>query len=532
MTEAGASAPAPDNSSPPVVPGVVLTAPSWGAGSAIVTTGLMAALTATGVDVAPFIVGPGVAAGRGAAVAYGGPTLAPGYHELATGRHCRHLDPVLVGENRIAPLYAHGSLGCDFAVIEGAMPLFDSLLDDVDPTGADVARGSASHVASLLGVPVVLVVDVRDYAQSLAAVVRGLAVHDPATRVAGVILNGVASDRHSAILTAACENAGVPVVGAIPNPAGLEVPTPLLASSVGAGLRGRAKEAVAELGRNMGNTVDLDALRSLAVRPRDVKAWDPVVEIRGARRDAKAGGDDVHTDEDDEVRDQVTIAVARGPIFSDSSTSTSAVGFAYAEFPELLAAAGARVVGFDPFGVQDLPEGISGVVIPGGIPEEQFVDLGTSSELISRLTGCVADGMPVHAEGTAALYLSATPTNQDDDAVRFEPEHSHGYRTAVATTDSLLYRVGERVVGYETPRPQVAGGAGALDLTGAPAWVWRDSGGVRVDEGIATNYVHASYLRVHPAAHPETVARFVDAARVWQSSQASPPHSGSDADAG
>lgn len=492
----------------------------------------MAALTATGVDVAPFIVGPGVAAGPGSAVAYGGPSLAPGYHALATRRHGRHLDPVLVGESRIAPLYAHGSMGCDFAVIEGAMPLFDSLLDEVDPTGVDVSRGSASQVASLLGLPVVLVVDVRDYAQSLAAVVRGLAVHNPATRVAGVILNGVASDRHSAILTAACESAGVPVVGAIPNPAGLEVPVPLLAASVGAGPRGRAEEAVAELGRNMGNTVDLEALRSLAVRPSEVEAWDPVVEIRGVRRDAKAGGIDVHTDEDDEIRDQVTIAVARGPIFADIVTSASAFGFAYAEYPELLAAAGARVVGFDPFGDHDLPPGISGVVIPGGLPEEQFVALAASSQLICRLTGFVSEGMPVHAEGAGILYLGATPTDQDDDTGRFEPEDGHGYRTAVATTDSLLYRVGERVVGYESRRTQVVCGDGALDFAGSPAWAWRDSGGVRVDEGRANDYIHASRLRVHPAAHPETVARFVDAARVWQASQAPPPHSGSAADAG
>lgn len=535
MTEAGASAPAPHNAVRPVVPGVVLAAPSCGAGTAIVATGLLAALTAAGSDVAPFTVGPGMAAGPGSAVGYGEsgcPTLATGYRALAAGRHVRHLDPVLVGEHRVAPLYAHGSAGCDLAMIEGAMPLFDSLLDEVDPTGADVVRGSAAHVASLLGLPVVLVVDVRGYAQSLAAVVRGLAVHDPGTRIAGVILNGVNSDRHSAILTAACENAGVPVVGTIPNPAGLEVPTPLLASAVSAEQRSRAEVAVTELGRIVEDTVDLDALRSLAVRPRDVEAWDPVVEIRAARSDGTVGDKSIQTGDDD-VRDQVTIAVVRGPIFtgSSTSTSTSTSGFAYAEYPELLAAAGARVVGFDPFDDHDLPAGTCGVVFPGGLSEERCVELGTSTELISRLTECVAEGMPVHVEGAGVRFLCASLPNQDHATDRFAPEDAHGYRAAVATTDSLLYRVGERVIGYESPRTREARGDGALAITGTPAWVWRDSGGARVDEGIATDRIHASYLRVHPAAHPEAMVRFVDAARVWGASQAPPPRAGSDADA-
>src|ERR1700756_429561 len=97
-------------------PAVVIAAPSSGSGKTTVATGLMGALRRAGHNVAPFKVGPDY--------------IDPGYHTLAAGRPGRNLDPVLVGEHLIGPLYQHGCDGTDIAVVEGVMGLFDGRIDD------------------------------------------------------------------------------------------------------------------------------------------------------------------------------------------------------------------------------------------------------------------------------------------------------------------------------------------------------------------------------------------------------------------
>src|SRR5690349_13048795 len=110
------------------IPRLVIAAPSSGAGKTTVATGLMAALRARGLTVSPHKVGPDY--------------IDPGYHALATGRPGRNLDPVLVGEELVAPLFLHGADAADVAVVEGVMGLYDG-------RGA-TSFGSTAHVARLL----------------------------------------------------------------------------------------------------------------------------------------------------------------------------------------------------------------------------------------------------------------------------------------------------------------------------------------------------------------------------------------------
>ena len=119
------------------MPRLVVAAPASGQGKTTVATGLMAALRARGLAVSGHKVGPDY--------------IDPGYHALATGRPGRNLDPVLCGEDLIAPLFAHGAAGADIAVVEGVMGLFDGR--------GTTSFGSTAHVARLLGAPVLLVVD-------------------------------------------------------------------------------------------------------------------------------------------------------------------------------------------------------------------------------------------------------------------------------------------------------------------------------------------------------------------------------------
>ena len=170
------------------------------------TTGLLAALRAAGHTVAPFKVGPDY--------------IDPGYHTLAAGRPGRNLDAVMCGEHRIAPLLAHGFCTpepADVALIEGVMGLFDGRLGD--------GVGSSAHIAALTKSPVVLVIDTAHASLTHAAVAAGLAHFDPQVRIAGVILNRVASPRHAAEIRRGLDLAGLPVLGEIPRNPDIFVPS-------------------------------------------------------------------------------------------------------------------------------------------------------------------------------------------------------------------------------------------------------------------------------------------------------------------
>ncbi|MDT7653789.1 MAG: cobyrinic acid a,c-diamide synthase, partial [Pseudonocardiales bacterium] len=230
---------------------VVIGAPSSGSGKTTVATGLMAALRRRGTTVAPFKVGPDY--------------IDPGYHTLATGRPGRNLDPVLVGVDRIAPLARHGAAGAEVAVVEGVMGLFDGRLAD--------GHGSTAQVAGLLGAPVVLVVDCRGQSRSLAALLHGFRSFDPSVRLAGVVLNRVGSARHEAVLRAAADEAGLPVLGALPRHDALAVPSRHLGLVTAAEHGPAAVAAVNAMAELAATHVDLDAVLRLAEPLPPGPAW-------------------------------------------------------------------------------------------------------------------------------------------------------------------------------------------------------------------------------------------------------------------
>ncbi|OLS99305.1 cobyrinic acid a,c-diamide synthase [Pseudonocardia sp. CNS-004] len=432
---------------------VVVAAPASGSGKTTVATGLMAALRRRGTAVAPFKVGPDY--------------IDPGYHALAAGRPGRNLDPVLVGADRIAPLARHGSAGADVAVVEGVMGLFDGRI----PDGA----GSTAEVAGLLGAPVLLVVDCRGQSRSLAALLHGFRSFDPALPIGGVVLNRVGSARHEDVLRAAADEAGLPVLGALPRRAVLEVPSRHLGLVTAAEHGTAATAAVDAMAELVASHVDLDAVVRLAVPLPAGPAWSPVDAV-GERAGHAA-----------------VVAVLGGPAFT----------FGYAEHVELLAAAGARPVTVDPLRDTALPPGTGGLVLPGGFPEEHVAGLAANASLLAAVRGLAASGAPVHAECGGLLYLcetlDGTPMCGVLPAAATRADRlTLGYRDAVALTGSVLHPVGARVTGHEFHRWSVTPRAG-----GAPAWGWRGA----EPEGFVASGVHASFLHTHPAGNPDAVAR-------------------------
>jgi cobyrinic acid a,c-diamide synthase len=449
------------------VPRLVLAAPSSGSGKTTVATGLMAAFTDAGFSVSPHKVGPDY--------------IDPGYHALATGRRGRNLDAYLCGPERIAPLFAHGAAGADVAVVEGVMGLYDGV------SGAG-ELASTAHVAKLLRAPVVLVVDASSQSRSVAALVHGFASWDPGVRVAGVLLNKVASDRHERLLREAMTESGVPVLGALRRVPELGTPARHLGLVPVAERRAGAVDSVAAAAAHVRQGCDLDALLALArsAPPLPVTPWDASAEI------AALGEEDIEA--------RPVVAVASGAAFT----------FSYAEQEELLRAAGADVLPFDPLRDEKLPDGTCGVVIGGGFPEVYGLELSANEPLREAVTQLASGGGPVAAECAGLLYLSRELDGRPmcgvlDATARMTKELTLGYREAVAVGDSPLAAAGTRVRGHEFHRTAVTPSTGSEPAWGLVRPERRTEGFV---SGVRGN-VHASYLHLHWAAVPDMARRFV-----------------------
>ncbi|SOD74489.1 cobyrinic acid a,c-diamide synthase [Jatrophihabitans sp. GAS493] len=447
------------------VPRLIIAAPASGQGKTSVTAGLLAALGSQGLAVSPHKVGPDY--------------IDPGYHALAAGRVGRNLDPWLVGEERIVPLFLHGArtpAPADIAVIEGVMGLYDGVADQ---------RGfsSTAHVAKLLQAPVLLVVDATAAGRSVAALVHGFASFDRELRIGGVILNRVGSDRHEQILRDGLAEIGMPVFGAIRRHDALVTPSRHLGLVPAAERSELARRTVTDLGGVVAASVDLAAVVALARRapPLAGDAWSPTV--------AEPAGD------------RPVVAIAAGPAFT----------FSYAETSEMLTAAGAEVQRFDPTVDEELPYGTRGIVIGGGFPEVHAAALSANEPLRRDISQRIGQGAAVAAECAGLLYLAHTLDGAPMcDVIATDasmtPRLTIGYRDALARTSSVLAEAGTRVRGHEFHRTACAPAAST-----APAWSW-DAGGQEVVEGHVQRQLHASYLHLHWAGLPNAATRFVSAA--------------------
>ncbi|MEU4995594.1 cobyrinate a,c-diamide synthase [Streptomyces sp. NPDC021622] len=475
---------------------LVVAAPSSGSGKTTVATGLMAAFSAAGLAVSPHKVGPDY--------------IDPGYHALATGRPGRNLDAYLCGPELVSPLFAHGARGCDLAVVEGVMGLYDG-------ASGQGELASTAQVAKLLRAPVVLVVDASSQSRSVAALVHGFASWDPEVRIGGVILNKVGSARHEALLREALDESGVPVLGALGRAQQVQAPSRHLGLVPVAERRAEAVESVAALASRVREGCDLEAILGLARSAPALSGdtWDPVaVGACGAsfpnpapsRNWGSAPDPGPQTPDGLEVSPDGLKSESRRPVVAIAGGA--AFSFSYAEHAELLAAAGADVVTFDPLHDEQLPDGTAGLLIGGGFPEVYAPELSANEPLRKAVAELALGGAPVAAECAGLLYLTRELDGKPmcgvlDARARMSERLTLGYREAVAVSDSALAAVGTRMRGHEFHRTVVEPGAGA-----APAWGLHAP--ERRVEGFVQQGVHASYLHTHWAAEPGIARRFVE----------------------
>ena len=433
-------------------PRLVVAGVSSGAGKTTVATGLMAALARRGTAVAAAKVGPDF--------------IDPGYHSLATGRPGRNLDPWLCGPDAIGPLAGRAGSGADVLVIEGVMGLFDG--------AADGTPSSTADVAAALQAPVVLVVDASSMSGSAAAVVRGFRDHDPRVRVAGVVLNRVASPGHAALLREAVEPLGLPVLGCLFRDDALVWRDRHLGLVPVAEDPAAVRPALDRLAARIEHDCDLVAIAGVAHTA-------PVLTVGDVALPASVG--------------RCRIAVAAGPAFT----------FAYQDNLDALEAAGAELVAFDPLVDDHLPDGVDGLLAGGGFPEVFGEQLAANTPLSAATRAAVAGGLPTWAECGGLLWLAeeldgrpmvgAVPT-----VGTLGSRLVLGYRQAELRRDTPIGPAGTQLRGHEFHYSTCSPAGGAVQLTSRFA---------NRTDGFASPSLLATYLHHHAGGDPSAVAMFV-----------------------
>ncbi|QPC44375.1 cobyrinate a,c-diamide synthase [Kaustia mangrovi] len=333
--------------------GLVIAAPSSGAGKTLVTLGLLRALSRAGHDVAGAKAGPDY--------------IDPRFHEAACGRPSVNLDPWAMRPGLLARLARQDA---DLLLVEGVMGLFD---------GAETGAGSTADLASRLGLPVVLVVDAKAQAQSAAALVQGFAGFREDCTVAGVILNRVGSARHADLIRAALGPSGLPVLGALPYAPDIAMPSRHL-GLVQAGEHPEIETLMARAGALAARSVDLDALAALARPLESASKATPDLPPPGQR-----------------------IALARDEAFA----------FAYPHLLHGWRAAGADVVPFSPLADEGPDKAADAVVLPGGYPELHAGRLAANAAFLGGLRQAAARGALVYGECGGYMALGEALIDAD-----------------------------------------------------------------------------------------------------------------------
>lgn len=385
-------------------PGLLVAAPRSSSGKTTVTLALMRALRRRGLRVRGAKCGPDY--------------IDPAFHRAATGQPSFNLDSFAMAPGLLDALAGETAAQADIVVAEGSMGLFDGV------RAAESRTGANADIAARYGWPVVLVVDVSGAAQSAAAVALGCKLYDPRIRIAGVILNKVASARHRRLVEAGMERVGLPVLGALMRDAELVLPERHL-GLVQAGETADLESRLDRLADLAEAGIDLDAV--LACASGGAPASTGVLPRPPGQR----------------------VAIARDAAFS----------FLYPHLETGWRLAGAEIVPFSPLLDEAPPDTCDACWLPGGYPELHAGQLAAAGRFLGGLRA-FATTRPVHGECGGYMVLGQTLKDADGTthamagllpvATSYRKRKLHlGYRVARLCSDGPLGRRGARVVGHE-----------------------------------------------------------------------------------
>ncbi|BCL37322.1 cobyrinate a,c-diamide synthase [Nostoc sp. MS1] len=471
---------------------LVIAGERSGVGKTTVTLTLLASLSRRSASVQSFKVGPDY--------------IDPMFHSYVTGHACRNLDPVLTSEAYVQQCFVHHAQESEYALVEGVMGLFDGVGSEGEinsKLSTDFA--STAHVARLLDVPVVLVIDCSRLSGSVAAIAHGYCSFDPRLKIAGLVLNRVGSDRHLSLLKDSLKPLQLPILGVLRRQDDITIPDRHLGLIPTAELP--ELDAVINRLADLGDTC-FDWQRLL-----------PLLEAGGRRQEV--GGKRQELEGRSELLSPSSPTLREAKATSPSSPKIAiardrAFNFYYQDNLDLLQKLGAELVFWSPLTDEELPSGVQGMYFGGGFPEvfaQQLAENGSARHSVKQ---AILAGMPTIAECGGLMYLCEQIVDFDGKSwpmVGILPSSAAmgrrltlGYRRAVALQDSLLVNAGTKIYGHEFHRSSL------ITPPTQPlfeTYRYDSSEDMGLEGWSLPKNIHASYIHLHWGESIEIPLRFI-----------------------
>ncbi|WP_269617258.1 cobyrinate a,c-diamide synthase [Prochlorococcus marinus] len=396
--------------------------------------------------------------------------LDPQQLTAASSKACRNLDLILSGEIWVKENFIHFAGLTDYSFVEGVMGLFDGI--------GSSSRGSTAELAKVLNLPVVLIVDARGKAASLAALIKGFREHDTELNIAGVVLNNVQTERHEKILLEVLDQINIKSLGSIPSCKDLYLPSRDLGlvpahEILDLELKVKKWASIAK------DYLDIKSFRKLLLPP---QSKSKIINLRPKK---------------DSVFIQ-PVAIAEDDAFH----------FRYQETKELLEENGMPTITWKPIENEQIPKEARGLIIPGGFPERYAIELSNSTKSLDSIR-MFSKKFPIYAECGGMMLLGKSIFDLEGKEysmagiLPFKAKKGNlkiGYREATTKNKSPITSPGNKLIGHEFHRWEIMNERYNSKINR----LW-DINGWNMEiknEGFCNHLIHASWIHLHWASSP------------------------------
>lgn len=429
---------------------LLIASTNSGGGKSTITLGLLRALFNRNKHVQPFKCGPDY--------------IDPAFHSACVKRTSINLDTWMMGESGVVSSYRRHILDSDIAITEGVMGLFDS-------RKPGELEGSSADIARLLNIPVILVIEAKGMAGTIAPIVAGFVNFHPEVKICGVIANRVGSKRHGEILAEALDAAHLPpLLGAIPVINELTLPE-----------------------RHLG-------LTPITENPKSEKWFNLLAETI-----------ETHCDIDKILENSTTKEITTPTISYPEPDKRVAVAhdeafnFYYEDNFYSLRKQGYEIIHFSPIHDKTLPKDIDYLYLGGGFPESFARELNKNSSMINSICKYVNGGGKLFAECGGYVYLCSELIVDNRTyplcgiinatATMNSKRQALGYRSVTVQGNTPFGNINEELRGHEFHYTSIE-----HHKKYEPLFKCEDSRGKSWDCGVVIGSVSASYVHVHVGA--------------------------------